>query len=152
MIRNQTGNNFLICLVVLVGLLFEWLNKSWLFDHTNYAEFYTTSSGVRAVLLIISVRVAYFVKGSFLLWLFMGFNLCAIFFNILYLGSVENYDIIHDARSTYFAPAYRALEVLILLWMGRDAGHHLCHIIDVVRHRLSFVVARWRIYVKAKKL
>jgi len=150
MIKNQT--NFLICLVVLVGLLFEWLNKYVISPNTNYIEFYTISSGVRAVLLIFAARVAYSIKGSILLWLFMAFNLCAIFLNILYLGSTENYHMIYEARSTYFAPAYRGLEVLILLWTGRDAGHHLRHIIDVIRHRVSFVVARRRIYAKAKKL
>lgn len=152
MIKNQTQNNFLICLVVLVGLLFEWLNKSWLFEHTNYAEFYTISSGVRAVLLIFAARVAYFINGSTLLWLLMFFNLCAIFLNIVYLSSAESYYILRDYRREYFAPAYRALEVLILLWTGRDAGIHLHHIVDVIRHRLSFVATRRRVYAKAKKL
>lgn len=146
-IRNQT--NFLICSVIIIGLLFEWANKSWLMPNTNYIQFYEISSAVRAVLLIYSALIAYYIRGSILLWLFMYVNLCAIFLNILYLN-VDNYHILHEFRQDYFAPSYRALEVFILLWTGRNALSHLYHIAGVVWHRLCFVVARWRLHDKAE--
>jgi len=146
-IRNQT--NFLICSVIIIGLLFEWANKSWLMPNTNYFQFYVTSSAIRAVLLICSALVVYFIRGSILLWLFMFVNLCAIFLNIIYLEP-SNYYIFSDFRQGYFAPTYRALEVVILLWTGRNALSHLSHIAGVIWHRLRFVAARWRIYYKAK--
>ena len=147
-IKNQT--DFLICSVIIVGLLFEWANKSWLMPNTNYIEFYAISSAVRAVLLIYSALVVYFIRGSVLLWLFMFVNLCAILLNILYLDS-GNYYILHEYRVGYFAPLYRALEVVILLWTIRGALSHLSHIVSVVRHRVRFVATRRRIYAKAKK-
>ena len=147
--KNQT--DFLIFSVVIVGLLFEWANKSWLMPNTNYIQFYVISSAVRAVLLIYTALVAYFIRGSVLLWLFMFINLCAILLNILYLDS-GNYYILRDFRVGYFAPAYRALEVVILLWTIRGALSHLSHIVSVIRHRVAFVAARRRIHAKAKKI
>ena len=78
----------------------------------------------------------------------MAFNLSAILMNILYLAG--NYYLINDFRQIYFDPSYRYLEVIILLWTGRDALSHLYHISGVFWHRLSFVATRWRIYTKAK--
>lgn len=149
-IKNQTS--FLICLVVIVGLLLEWFNKTWLFNNTNYSDFYAISSSIRAVLLILTAMVIYKVKGSFLICLFMLFNLCAIFLNILYIGSTDNYNMLHEFRQGYFAPIYRAVEMWILLWTGRDALSHLSHIVSVVFHRLYFVVTRWFIHDKAERL
>ena len=148
MIKNQT--NFLICSVIVVGLLFEWANKSLISPNTDFLQFYTISSTVRAVLMIYAACIAYWVRGSFLLWLFMAFNLSAILLNILYLAG--NYYLIHDLRQIYFAPLYRYLEVIILLWTGPNALSHLYHIVGVIRHRLGFVVARRRIHAKAKVL
>ena len=108
------------------------------------------SSAIRAVLLIYTALVAYLIRGSVLLWLFMFVNLCAIFLNILYLDS-GNYYILRDFRVGYFAPAYLALEVVILLWTIRGALSHLSHIASVIRHRVAFVATRRRIHVKAKK-
>ncbi len=145
-IKNQI--NFLICSVVIVGLLFEWANKSMILPNTDFFQFYTISSTVRAVLMIYAACIAYWVRGSFLLWLFMAFNLSAILMNILYLAG--NYYLFNDFRQIYFAPSYRYLEVIILLWTGRDALSHLYHIVGVFWHRLSFVATRRRIHVKAK--
>ena len=150
-IKNQT--DFLIFSVIIVGLLFEWANKSWLMPNTNYIQFYVTSSAARAVLLIYTALIVYYIKVSVLLWLFMFINLCAILLNILYLDS-SNYYIFNDFRRDYFAPTYRALEVVILLWTIRGAlSHlsHLSHIVIVIRHRLGFMATRRRIHSEAKK-
>lgn len=146
MIKNQI--NFLICSVIILGLLFEWANKSLISPNTDFFQFYTISSTVRGVLMIYAACIAYWVRGSLLLWLFMAFNLSAILMNIFYLSG--NYYLIHDFRQIYFAPSYRYLEVIILLWTGRDALSHLYHIAGVIRHRLRFVVARRRILAKEK--
>ena len=149
-IKSQT--DFFICLVVIVGLLFEWFNKTWLMDNTNYFEFYVLSSGIRAVLLALSALVIYKVKGSVLLWVFMFFNLCAIFMNIQYTISTQNYYMLHDFRQNYFANLYRLLEALILLWTGRNALSHLPHITCVILHRVRFMVTRGYIHLKAKRI
>tara|TARA_R110000851_G_C12914274_1_gene549588 strand:- start:360 stop:848 length:489 start_codon:yes stop_codon:yes gene_type:complete len=127
--------------VVIVGLLIEAFNSGVLFDALNFAGYHAATSVVRLPLLVFTVYVIYSIKGSFLLWLFMGFNMAAIFMSLSYLN-VDNYYLINPFRRECFSPAYRALECLILIRTAKGASNHTANVITDFWCWACFVVSR----------
>ena len=105
--------------VLLFGFFLEGVNKGILFPHTDYSDYYGYSALLRYVLFAYTLHIIYKVKGSVSLWVYGGFNLAAIYMNIVYQNP-SFYYMLSPFRVDVFAPAYRAAELIILMRIAWD--------------------------------
>ena len=143
--------SFKVFSVVIIGLLIEVFNSNVLFNALNFKEYHAAVSIIRLPLLVFTVYVIYSVRGSFLLWIFMAFNMSAIFMSLSYL-SVDNYYLINPLRREYFSPTYRALECLILIWTAKGTSNHTVNVVNDFWCWIRFVVTRRIIRTESKTL
>lgn len=132
MLNHQTSKSWAAILVVVVGWLLGAATTHLLkppepVTLNGYLTFYTTCLILRNALFVFSVCLLYMVRGSIAIWVLMGFNLTAIVLNMVYLDP-SNYALISDWRVGTFAPAYKAAEIIIILWMSYNVRADLLHI------------------------
>lgn len=113
----------------------------------EYALFYVAVIQLRFLLFIFSAFALYIVRGSFCVWLLMGFNLAAICLNVFYIDP-ENYATLNPWRTEYFAPAYRIAETLIIIWTGWHVRTDVYNYIKRFCRGLSLVAVRGGVHVK----
>ena len=149
MLNHQNSKSWAAITVVIVGWLLgaattHLLKPSDPVTLAGYLTFYTTCLILRNALFVFSACLLYTVKGSIAIWVLMGFNLTAIVLNMLYLDP-SNYAVISTWRVGSFAPAYKAAEILILIWMSYNVRADLLHIARRVGNSVYSVVTRGRI-------
>lgn len=117
--RANNWRDLKIASVVLAGLLIEAFIASFTFHRLDYTEYYVHCIIFRHLLAVYCFIVIIKVQASIRLFAFMTFNFCAIVFSVLYLDPAMR-NMLLPIRKEYFAPAYRALEIIIIVSASRE--------------------------------
>lgn len=150
--HHQHRKYWAAALVVLIGWTFESATSHFLkplppVTIELYYKYWVDCIQMRNVLFIISACMLYYARGSRAIWLLMGFNLAAMLLNILYL-TPSNHAILRPWRVEYFAPAYRAAELIIIVWVTWNVRDQIYTHFRYVYYCLRFVGRSRDLYKK----
>lgn len=145
-LNHQNRKHWAAIIVVLVGWLLgaattHLLKPDVVSTVHDYQMFYINCLMFRNAHFIFSAISLYYVRGSFPIWVLMGFNLVAIILNLLYLDP-SNYAVYSLWRKEFFAPSYKAAEIIILIWMSYNVRADLLHIGRSLWYRFGLMGTR----------